>query len=661
MKQNKAIAPLISLLALSLSITNNNDFKTPTIKQIQHAGSNSFTYANNIEDGEIYFIRSYQDDNKVFSIAGNSYSSGSKIQVASSVGYAYQRFIAKKIYDSFGQNSFQLIPLNNQLRNLAITGRNAAESAKLELKNSKTYDSIDGDKFRFIPSSSSTFKIATGSSGFTKYLTAENYNFNQNIDIVQKAYDNNHQQSFLWRLMKTDSMGLNKRYQVYASLEGYDFNLRVPTTGNYIIKTEWVNNIFVDTCLSLKTSSGSQIAFNDDYNGSYCSCLDIQLQANTDYKLNVSAIDDYGFVDVIIYPKNQVFFNSYVEEENLDTREDMNEPDTLFNLYGYIFNHNINSSKADLGREEIDGFLPMQREYYMISTHGSTSGAIVINPYEELTGNTGWYYPNDLPNMSTNTLSVWSVCHGGMPNNIAQNAAQRGSTYSLGWNGTIGTDTSRYFTNMLWLDVLQKDDSTTIPSSVQGALNDTASNFWYKTLMGTWGESDDTLSPILYHENATITFSANSSSRISPNFGSFTSLSKITPSNNMTQKLSSQSFVKTDFNNFSIYFKQINGCLSNEYYIETNRDELYWSGININENNLQYFSDSSLPIVNNGMKKTFVIKTNNSIKLITWQQNSSNYDDKLSDQYFNELTKENYSEETFYNMFGISISKGGIL
>lgn len=148
----------------------------------------TWDYADEIEDGAVYFIRSAVLDSQVLDVPNSNYSNGQDLILYHSLGWDNQRFVINKEGTHGNNTAYTIYPLESYEYDLSIEGENSDDGKALELKSSSSFGAnLDSYKFTFTPGTTeNSFKISTGSSGFTKYLTLNNYSVADNTKIVQK-------------------------------------------------------------------------------------------------------------------------------------------------------------------------------------------------------------------------------------------------------------------------------------------------------------------------------------------------------------------------------------------------------------------------------------------------------------------------------------------
>lgn len=149
----------------------------------------TWEYADEIEDGAVYFIRSALLDNQVLDVSNSNYSNGQDLILYHSLGWGNQRFVINKEGTHDSNTTYTIYPIESYEYNLSIEGENSDDGKTLELKSLSSFGSnLYSCKFTFTPGATeNSFRISTGSSGFTKYLTLNNYSVADNTKIVQKT------------------------------------------------------------------------------------------------------------------------------------------------------------------------------------------------------------------------------------------------------------------------------------------------------------------------------------------------------------------------------------------------------------------------------------------------------------------------------------------
>lgn len=534
-------------------------------------------YANTIEDGAVYFIRSALYDTKVFDVPNSSYSNNTDIIFYSSNGWNNQRFVLNKEFLIDGKMTYSISPLESMDKVLSIPNESNLNNKKLQIKEKEDYSHIKSDKFYFIPSTTSnSFKIATASSDFTKYLTTQNYSVDNSTPIVQKTLDTSNELCYEWYLEKTDSLGVNVNNNVYINgTNNVHLNLRVPYSGSYSIKTSYLN-ASIDTYLTLMNEDSTiTLASNDDGGGDRFSKITYNLQANTNYAVKVRGYNSsaVGNVYLSLYPEKMVYINTYVDPDDntdIDTRADSIAPRNAMMNSGYYVDHVINADYSYMNSNDSSGKSRFNNEYYMISSHGYSMGNVTFSPTS--IGN-----PSNFSDMSNTQLAVWAICHGGAEGNAADIAAtEKNAANSLGWPGLTYPNTSKTFTDKLWDDVLS---GVSVTTAVTNAMNHTSSTYWYKNI-GGWGD-DTILNPHLYTPSRLIVFVNAKSSNTSLSFDKMDSFKETTIDEFEQFKNNKEYIANKTFDNVTIFVQLINGLVSNNFYIFDNNTGKVYKKINI--------------------------------------------------------------------------------
>lgn len=474
----------------------------------------TWDYANEIEDGAVYFIRSALLDSQVLDVSNGNYSYGQDVILYRSLGWGNQRFVINKEGTYGGNNTYTIYPVESYGYKLSIEGENSDDGKPLELKTSTIFGSnLNSCKFTFTTGSTeNSVRIATGSSDFTKYLTLNNYSVADNTKIIQKTYDSAYAQCFDWYLQKTDSLGVNTKNETYLNgTNEIHFNVRVPVSGEYIFETSQYDTS-LDTILKIYKDDETFLNQNDDGGDGLFSKLQNYLDSNQDYWIKLSGYDpsQVGKVYLTLKSLDIVYINTYHTEGDIDTRFDGISPQEDLINAGFYARHIINATKSDMLSTDENGYSRLNNKYYMLSSHGSSSGAAMLSSGQYL-------YGSDLPNMSNSILSVWAICYGGKEGNIAEYAVKyKNAQNSLGFPGLTYVDTSKTFTNKLWEEI---SVGTSVSDAVNSALSHTKSTHWFTHMFG-WGD-DTIISPMLYSKTATANLLAeNVSNEILPHLSS---------------------------------------------------------------------------------------------------------------------------------------------
>lgn len=559
----------------------------------------TWEYVNEIEDGAVYFIRSALLDSQVLDVPSSNYSNGQDIILYHSLGWGNQRFVINKEGTHGSNTTYTIYPVESYEYNLSIEGENSDDGKALELKSSSSFGSnVNSYKFTFAPGTTeNSFRISTGSSGFTKYLTLNDYSVADNTKIVQKAYDATYAKCFDWYLQKTDSLGVNTKNETYLNgTNEIPFNVRVPVSGEYVFETSQYGNA-LDTVLKLYKDDGTFLKQDDDGGDGRFSKLTYYLNSDQDYWLRLSGYNSsqVGSVYLTLKSLNTVYINTYHTDGDIDTRSDGLSPKEDLMNAGYYVRHVINATRNDMLGTDENGCSRLNNKYYMLSSHGSSSGAALLSKGQYLLG-------YDLPNMSNSVLSVWAICYGGKEGNIAQYAVKyKNAQNALGFPGLTYVNTSKTFTDKLWEEI---SAGKSVNEAVNSALSHTKSAHWFTHMFG-WGD-DTIVSPKLYSKISTSTLLLNDvGNKILPCFPSLSALS-------ITNFESLDSFQKNNatktfkFDDATIVIEVKNGMPTNKYYVIDKANNILMHDIS---NNFNYKPKSSV------LYPKFELKSNQRITL----------------------------------------------
>lgn len=543
---------------------------------IQHQAV-TWEYADEIEDGAVYFIRSALLDSQVLDVPNSNYSKGQDLILYHSLGWGNQRFVINKEGTHGSNTTYKIYPVEAYEYNLSIEGENSDDGKALELKSSSSFGSnLDSYKFTFTPGTSrNSFRISTGSSGFTKYLTLNNYSVADNTKIVQKNYDSTYAKCFDWYLQKTDSLGVNTKNETYLNgTNEIHFNVRVPVSGEYIFETSQYDET-LDTVLKLYKDDGTFLKRDDDGGDGRFSKLTYYLNSVQNYWIKLSGYNSsqVGSVYLSLKSLNTVYINTYHANGDIDTRSDGISPQEDLINAGYYARHIINAAKSDMLSTDENGFSRLNNKYYMLSSHGSSSGAALLSSGQYL-------YGSSLPNMSNSILSVWAICYGGKEGNIAQYAVKyRNAQNALGFPGLTYVNTSKTFTDKLWKEISVGKSAN---DAVNSALSHTKSAHWFTHMYG-WGD-DTIVSPKLYSKTTTSSLLINNGGNKILPYISSSALLSLTNSESLASFQKNNTTRTFNFDDATIVMGLKNGMPTNKYYVidKANNIQMHDTSINFN-------------------------------------------------------------------------------
>lgn len=617
------------LLAISLLLSSGIP--------IANTPYSSSDYSTSFLDCGVYTIHSAANQNLVLN---STNIDGNNLSLKSYIDNDNQKFVIRK---ELGQSNFaryRISPLKAQHLSLGIMTNPSQAGSYLSLINENDISAPNSYWFTISPgSSNSSFKLATSSTSYTKYMTTINHVSSINSQLIQDNYNSNNQDAFEWKFKKTSDLVQNSACSMNLHTGDIMRKLTVSQSGNYVIFTKKATEN-IDTILDLSDSSGNLLASNDNYMNSIFSSITHYLSANTDYYLNVRSNGTSGTVYLSVIPKKQVYFTSYTKANDIDTRADMSAPGTSFKSKGYYFTHLNNPTYYDFYTNKTDGKLITQHEYFMISSHGGSNG-VSINPTDYLTC-------NQLPSMAGCRFSIWSTCHGGAEGGPAIYSVLNDCTYALGWDSTIGVNSARTFTDYIWSKVLS---GVSIYSATQQTVD-----YAYNIL----GNDNSILMPIVYSQDDTVEFSPTAITR-KTKAGKTTAQRKIefhdelyndtyqiTESEAVDWKSKNQYVEDDNFNSITFYRRTVKNHLTNEYIIYNHHSNLWiHSKHSISENAL-----CSLPLDTFQDETLYLYQINNNLDLIRRNKEANKNDAAKEDnKYISVLTNKTYTEGDMRNAY----------
>lgn len=635
---------LASCLAFS---TNSNSFNLGSGISL---ASSTWDFVDEVEDGAVYFIRSAMLDSQVIDVPNSDYSDGKDVALYQSLGWANQRFAINRDSMTNRYTTYNLMPIEDYNKILSIQNENSNENNPLELRNQSAYGSNPNSyKFAFVRGSTeNSFRILTGASNFTKYLTLDNYSVADNTKIVQKSFDSNYAKCFDWYLQKTDSLDINVIND--AKISGttlVHYNLRVPVSGDYIIETSMKEKA-IDTRLFLYKDDGSLVDSNDDYGYGIFSRIECKLLSSQDYWLTMDGFSssDEGDVYLTVKAKNTVYINTFYEEDNIDTRKDSVYPRQCLSNNGYYVKSMVNAARTDVLTKDGNGLDRLNNPYYMLSSHGSSSGTAVLSPGQYL-------YGNDLPDMSNVKLAVWAICYGGKAGNIAQYCVERkNAQYSLGFPGLTNVGTSRTFTDKLWEEISL---GTSVSEAVDKAVEHTKTVHWFTHMFG-WGD-DTIVTPSLYSNSHMVNASARMESQI--NILSTLSSLSISDEDSLLLFKKKNRTMTYEFSDSTVIMKLIDGVPTNDYFVVGKSNGYIYSHLRpqfqVKTIALKY--NATRFLLKNNQRKTFqndyyliINGSRHRIRRIQYVTDFQSYE-TLDEAYYDVDTNERFSFEEIQSSF----------
>ncbi len=280
----------------------------------------TWSYVNELEDGAVYFIRNVVDDDKVMDVYNHDYTNSGTVKLWDSNGQGNQRFIVHK-RNRLGysnDNIYTFTPINAQ--NICLTVQDKSNSDNKRLKtlsdtacdNQTTVNKYYSNSFKIVSGSSEgRFKIQTGASGFTKYLTTYNYGSDSGTDVVQKTYNSVYYECYEWYFQRVDNLGIYAKNEAVINGQNWQqFWLKVPSDGVYTIQTlkrEYNTSAYIDTWMELTDdqNGNSLLDYNDNDdnrtgNDYRLSRIDYYLEAGHSYGVRVRGLNGSSRGDIYI-------------------------------------------------------------------------------------------------------------------------------------------------------------------------------------------------------------------------------------------------------------------------------------------------------------------------------------------------------------------------
>lgn len=634
---------MLKKLSLALLLLSNSTFSVYVPKE----KINSTNTSTLIDDGAIYFLRHSLYSNKVIDIPNSDYSNGVRPIIYDSNGFANQRFVLRGDVSFDNQKTFSLSPLYDYLKCLRLNGDNQ-KFVELNNINKKSSNLNEG---KFIIEKSETpnaYRIRTGASNFTKYLTVENFSLVNGSRIIQDTFQPSNSKYYDWILERTDSLGINNEDKAYINGQNNThFNIKVPVSGLYTLESSLYEKD-LDTKMFVYNQNDAIIAEDDDSGEDRFSKIDAYFDSSKKYYLKLTGFNDsqIGYVKLKLSAKNNAFISTYYKEGDIDTRDDVNEPLSNFTNAGIFSKNLVNVSKYDMFFNSVDNQNNFNRKYYMLSSHGSENGVAVLAPDEYING-------YELPDLSNVELSVWAICFGGKANNIADiSVNKKNAKNSLSFPGLTYTTTSKTFTDVLWREVSKGEN---INDAIRYAISSTKSKHYWTHLFG-WGD-DTIISPVLYSKNSVSKFKQTANNE---DVNVISLIKNKREIHNQQIKLNSnEQLFKVETNDGLFNFVLDEGIITNKYYFldkKTNKSYEHSPSENVIESVQKINARQKIESVNienvvlENMYNLIINGEYHKIKRVQY----INFDgifEKLNEVYYDIDSLEVYSEEEILNSF----------
>ncbi len=470
-------------------------------------------YASSIEDNAVYFLVNAANTSITLDVPNCNYNDGTNMIAWTSLGWGNQRFILRKQFNYTVNNvlcdTYRMIPLDKQEKVLAIQDDSDLSNKFLQVQSERYSDAkLMSDKYIFqYHQSTNSFKILTGASSFTKCL-ALNGSSSSGTQIIQTDVVSNNDSMQRWKLIKTDTLGMNNKREAYiVGTNSIRYNLTIPQAGTYVIETLAYENNNVSTFLSLNTTSNSTIV-NTQNNSTQYAAIEYTFNSPGDYSIVLRGKNQQqmGNVYINFRPKKEIYINTIWDPVlQLDNVSGILNTRGQWAQKGYFLNVLANIDKTSIYETLPTNQTKMNNDYYVFWGHGNPDGVFY---YNGLTSDDKNYLraiqlPSNLNNLKE---AVWVTCGGAGLNNIngyytsmARETVVRGADYSIGWRGDLGN-------GGVWL-MNYFDALFNNYSGVNAAYQATLATrrdlwpMWQAYLAGN--DNNDIWNPIVYYRNVT--------------------------------------------------------------------------------------------------------------------------------------------------------------
>ena len=621
--------PLI-ITSLSLLIVPIKKEQNVSLYEREDEPSRGLVLTTTLIDNEVYLFRSAADTTKSIDVKSANYSNGNETILWPNTNLTNQRFVLKRADD----DSWFLSPLGAQIKFMAISGTTDKLIIRPEEYGSQT--NLDNRRFQFVYNPyTSSFKIYTGASNYNQCLSLTNGSTANGTTITQQ-YVTGTTAIHEWKLYKADTLTLNTKKTVTVNSYSYAwFNLRVPRTFVYIIEARTSSSSSMDLLLA----SDSSLVYSSTYYPQTSSQRIVgSITAETDYKLRFfnSSTNQVTF-DIALFPNREVYFYSYFDNF-LDTTSDIVGMYSSFFNNNFYVNHRNNGDISFLNEIKASTKTEPNNYYFFISSHGSLSGNVYTKP-------STYFSYSALPDMSNVQLALWSICYGGKYGNVAEESVLvKQVNKSIGWPGTIGDDTAKYFTDTFWNRVLNYCDS--FEDAMEYSKNATSTHF------GILIQNDDTiLQPRMFRKSLPGIILSPS---VPTDFEiDITNLLEINPDDFHVYGSNVQSYRINS--RYVRYYETIDGDLTNCYYLKDNVLNKTYRTKHSTRNNFKRITNKTLSIKygahNILEKKRIYLFDNETIDYVEIAFFKDSDESKIYSKITSLLTGKVYSFEEFLYVF----------
>ena len=444
-----------------------------------------------LQDGAVYYIKSYLNPNYVISLESNNVTNGDNLVLAEKYTnqwggyYTSQMFVARKETDSYGNDAWSFSPydyqsmvlkfsddleLNDGARD-TLSVRNRIEDGAFVNMFQTPERSVFANSFRLFPGSdeyTGTFRIGNSDiyGDETDFAILED-EIEDGIKVRKDYYDDEMPEMYHWYFEKATPLGINVQNVVEILPEGNNYyQFKVSAPGYYTIKTRKPNFIrepslnasdFVDTKMMLYENGPVLVFCNHNSDSSVEVIEGVFLHPGRNYGIGLGYVNHPGKVCLSIEAEQTVYSVTYASDENgKDYRKaGYNFVDDMSDYFMQMNMRNLVNPSADeiLNKKDINYVQRLQNPYFMmVSEEGSQTGKIKLNANTEISY-------TDLPSMEGCELALWLSTRSALNNScIAYRAAKtKKAHYSIGFKGEVTPELAEMFVEYFWCEYFWED------------------------------------------------------------------------------------------------------------------------------------------------------------------------------------------------------------
>lgn len=445
-----------------------------------------------LQDGAVYYIKSYLNPNYVISLESNNITNGYNVVLSEKYTdpwggcHKSQMFVAKKETDSYGNDAWSFSPYEYQSMDLkfsddlefndgardTLSVRNRIEETPFVNMFQTPECSVFANSFRLFPGEDEydgSFRIGTADiyGDETDFAILDEEIEDGYTKVRKDFYDDEMPEMYHWYFEKAPYIGINVDNVVDLTPEGgHYYGFKISSAGYYTIRVSkpfflrepnYTANDFIDTSLTLY-ENGPVLAFANANRDETEEIIEyIYLHPGRNYSIGVGYYNHPGKVCVSVKAVETVYSVTYASDENgKDFRKaGFNFVDDMSDYFMQMNMRNLVNPAADeiLTKRDMNNVQRLQNPYFMmVSDEGSQIGKVKLNTNTEISY-------TDLPSMEGCELALWLSTRSAYNNScIAYRAAKtKKAHYSIGFKGEVTPELAEMFVEYFWRHYFWED------------------------------------------------------------------------------------------------------------------------------------------------------------------------------------------------------------